>query len=320
MARFLLRRLLASLVLLLLVLTAVFFLLHLVPGDPTNLYDDARLPAAQRAQLRHSYGLDRPLLSQYTTWLGAAVRGDLGVSLYQHRPALGAAVEALPATLLLAASAVFLEYGAGILLGVAAARRRGGAFDHTLRIVSLVLYSLPVFWAGLMAILAFALWWPILPASGMRSADAGSGVLTSALDVGRHLLLPAVVLGLTEAGARARFVRAGMLEALSQDYIRTARAKGLSERRVVWVHGIRTVLVPLVQILGLELPILLSGALIVEIVFSWPGLGRLSYVAIETRDYPLVLCTTALAGTLVLGGALLADLASAALDHRVRNE
>jgi peptide/nickel transport system permease protein len=316
--RFLLRRLAASVVLLLLVLTAVFFLLHLVPGDPTTLYDDVRLPAAQRAQLRHAYGLDRPLLSQYLTWLGAAARGDLGVSIYQHRPALRVAAEALPATILLGASAVVVEYGLGILLGVAAARRRGGGFDHALRVVSLVLYSLPVFWAGLMALLVFALWQPLLPVSGIRSADPEPGFFAGLADVGRHLLLPALVLGLTEAGARARFVRAGMLETLSKDYIRTARAKGLSERRVIWVHGLRGVLVPLVQILGLQAPILLSGALVVEIVFSWPGLGRLTYVAIETRDYPLVLCTTAIAAVLVLGGSLLADLASAALDHRVR--
>jgi ABC-type dipeptide/oligopeptide/nickel transport system permease component len=301
-----------------LVLTAVFFLLHLVPGDPTNLYDDQRVPQAQRAALRHAYGLDQPLLAQYLTWFGSALRGNLGVSLYQHRPALSAALDALPATLLLALSAVILEYGVGILLGVAAARRRGSGLDHAIRILSLLLYSIPVFWAGLMAILAFALWWPILPASGMHGADVGSSVGAQLADVARHLVLPAVVLGLTESGVRARFVRASLLEALGSDYIRTARAKGLRERRVIWVHGMRTALVPLVQILGLELPILLSGALVVEVVFSWPGLGRLCYLAIETRDYPLVLCITALAATLVLAGALAADLGAAALDPRMR--
>jgi peptide/nickel transport system permease protein len=319
-SRFFLRRLAASLLLLFLVLTAVFFLLHLVPGDPTNLYSDQRLPRAEREQLRHLYGLDRPLLEQYGHWLGAALRGDLGVSLHQHRPALAVALDALPATLLLTSAALLIEYGTGVLLGVFAARRRGSASDHLIRVFSLLLYSQPLFWISLMAILLFAVHWPLFPAAGMRSSGAGGGGWNAFLDIGRHLALPALVLGLTEAGARARFVRASLLEALGRDYIRTARAKGLSERRVVWVHAMRTAVVPLVQILGIELPTLLSGALLVEVLFAWPGIGRLAFAAIETRDYPLVLCTTALSGLLVLLGTLGSDLALAALDPRVREE
>jgi peptide/nickel transport system permease protein len=247
------------------------------------------------------------------------LRGDLGVSLYEQRPAARVAAEALPATLLLAATAVLFEYGGGLLLGIAAARRRGSAADQLIRIVSLVLYSLPTFWLGLMAVLLFSYAWPVLPASHMHSVGAEEmGPLGRLLDLGRHLILPGMVMGLTDAGARARLVRASLIEAMSRDYIRTARAKGLSERRVVWVHGLRTAVIPLVQLLGVALPLLLSGALIVEVVFSWPGLGRLTFTAIQTRDYPLVLCTTAFAGAMVVAGSFAADLALAALDPRVR--
>jgi peptide/nickel transport system permease protein len=231
------------------------------------------------------------------------------------------AAEAVPATVLLAATAVLFEYGGALLLGVAAAaaRRRGSAADQWIRITSLVLYSQPTFWLGLMAILVFAYLWPVLPASHMHSVGAERmGLLARWLDVGRHLVLPGMVMGLAEAGGRARVVRASLLDAMSRDYIRTARAKGLSERRVVWVHGMRTAAIPLVQLLGVSLPLLLSGALIVEVIFSWPGLGRLTYNAILTRDYPLVLCTTAFAGAMVVAGSLASDLALAALDPRVR--
>jgi peptide/nickel transport system permease protein len=247
------------------------------------------------------------------------VRGDFGISLYERRPAARVAAEALPATLLLAATALVCEAGGGLLLGVAAARRRGSAADQVLRITSLVLYSQPTFWLGLMAILVFSYLWPVLPASHMHSVGAEQmGRWGRLLDLGRHLALPALVMGVSEAGGRARFVRASLIEAMSGDHIRTARAKGLSERRVVWVHGLRTAVIPLVQLSGISLPLLLSGALIVEVIFSWPGLGRLTFGAILTRDYPLVLCTTAFAGAMVVAGSLAADLALAALDPRVR--
>ena len=318
--RFLLRRGGAALVLLLLVLSATFALLHLAPGDPTQLVASPRIPPEQRAQLRRIYGLDRSLATQYFAWLGAAARGDWGISFVHHRPVTDVISRALPPSLLLAGAALPLEAGLALALGVAAARRRGRGADHVIRALSLVVYSLPVFWLGLMAILTLAVRWPLFPASHLRSVDAAAlPPLAAALDVLRHLALPALVLALSNAGGLARFVRNGMIEALSQDYVRTARAAGISERRVVWRHALPNTLAPLIQILGLQLPLLLSGSLIIEVVFSWPGLGRLAYDAVLARDYPLVLATTALAGALVVAGSLLADLLHAAADPRVRH-
>lgn len=321
MSSFLLRRLAASLLLLLLVLSITFLLLHLVPGDPARTQESDRMTADQRENLRRVLGLDRPLHEQYLSWLsGAVLRGDLGTSFSQQRPVTEAIFNALPGTLLLAAAALLVEFGAALLLGVAAARRPGTAVDHSIRIGTLLLFSQPVFWLGLMAILLFSYVWPVLPAGHMRSVGADEmGAAERLFDLLRHLLLPALVLGLTSAGGTARFVRGSLLEVLSRDYIRTARAKGLSERRVIWVHGMRNALPPLLQLLALTLPALLNGSLITEVVFSWPGLGRLTFGAILARDFPLILGTVAVSAILVISGNLVADVLHAFSDPRVRD-
>jgi peptide/nickel transport system permease protein len=320
LAGFLLRRLAASLLLLFLVLTATFLLIQIVPGDITNLAEEARLTRAQKENLRRVYGLDRPMGERYLAWLAAAARGDLGTSFLQQRPVAAVILDALPGTLVLAAAAILVEYAAALLLGVAAARRPGSGVDHAIRIGSLLLFSQPVFWLGLMAILLFSYVWPVLPAGHMRSVGAAEmSAVERGLDLLHHLALPALVLGLSAAGGTARFVRGSLLEVMSRDYIRTARAKGLSERRVVWAHGLRTALAPLLQLFALSLPGLLSGSFITEVVFSWPGLGRLTFNAILARDIPLILGTTAFSAVLVLLGNLLADLLLAAADPRVRD-
>ena len=320
MAAFLLRRLASSLLLLLLVATIIFFLVHLAPGDPTNLFEGRRITQEQREHLRHLYGLDRPLGEQYVRWLGALARGDLGISFAQQRPVTTIIAEAFPATFLLATAAILVEYGVALLLGIAAARRRDGAADHVIRVLSLLLFSQPSFWIGLMLILLFAHVWPVLPASHMHSIDADlMSPLGRAVDLARHLILPAVALGLYNAGGTLRFVRGSLIEVMGMDYIRTARAKGLSERRVVWVHGLRNALTPLVQLFALSFPGLLNGAVLTEIIFSWPGIGRLSLAAILGRDYPLMLGITLFGALLVVLGNLVADLLQVALDPRVRD-
>jgi peptide/nickel transport system permease protein len=320
LAGFLLRRLAASLLLLLLVLSLTFFLVHLIPGDPTNRIESNGLTASQRERLHEMYGLDRPLPEQYLSWLSSIIlRQDWGTSLSQQRPVSSALMEALPATGLLALAAVIVEYTLALLLGIAAGRRPGSALDHGIRIGGLLFYSLPLFWLALMAILLFSYILPVLPASHMRSVDAD--LLSPgrrALDMAWHLILPALVMGLGLAGGTARFVRARMIEVLSQDYIRTARAKGLSEARVLWVHALRNAAVPMVQLFAVTLPSLLSGALLVEVVFAWPGLGRLTFNAILARDYPLILAGTAFTATLVILGNFAADLVHAWLDPTVR--
>lgn len=320
MIRFLLRRLAASLLLLYLVLTATFFLVHLAPGSPANLLvEDQRVSAEQRARLNRLYGLDRPLPEQYVLWLLATARGNWGTSFTYQRPVVSVVLDAVPATLLLAFAALLVEQVAGVALGIAAARRPGSAADHAIRILSLLLYSLPGFWLGLMAILLFSLVWPVLPAGHMYSIDADS--LSPGgrfLDLLRHLVLPSLVLGLAQAGSVARYVRASVLDVLGQEYIRAARAKGISERRVVWVHGLRNALPPVIQVLALSLGALLSGILIAEVVFAWPGIGRLTFEAILGRDYPLILATTAFSAIMTLLANLLADLLHALTDPRVR--
>ena len=321
MTTFLLRRLGASLLLLLLVLTFLFFFLRLLPGDPTRMVSEGRnLTAEQRRNLQRLYGFDRPLAEQYLVWISSVARGNWGTSLSQQRAVSTAIREVLPATVLLASAALGVELAASLLLGVLAARRRDSALDHAIRVVTLLLYSQPLFWLGLMAILLFSYAWPVLPASHMRSVDAEfMSSWDRSLDLLRHLVLPALVMGLGAMGSTTRFVRGGLIEVMGQDYIRTARAKGLSERRVVWVHGMRNALVPVVQVLAGSLPLLLSGSLLIEVVFSWPGLGRLAFQAILTRDYPLILGTTALSAALVVLGNFVADVLQALIDPRVRD-
>lgn len=314
------RRLGASVVLLAIVLTLTFFLVRLAPGDPTQLLEDPRVTTEQRDALRALWGLDRPLLEQYIRWMRSIViEGDLGVSIVHRRPISTLLVERMPATLLLTGTALVLQYLIGLLLGITAARKAGSRVDLIVSSTSLVLYALPVFWTGLMAlsIFSFRLGW--LPGGGLHSIDAGAWDFAArSVDLILHLLLPSLVLAVAATGATVRFTRDSVLESLQQDFVRTARAKGLSEGRVVWLHALRNASTPLVQLLGLSLPFLLSGALIVEVVFSWPGLGRLAHQSVLNRDYPLIVATTALSGVLVIAGNLAADLCQAALDPRVR--
>jgi peptide/nickel transport system permease protein len=319
--RFFLRRLAASLLLLYLVLTAVFFLIHLAPGTPDSfLVNDRRVPAAQQENLKRLYGLDRPLPVQYARWMSATLRGNWGTSFSYQRAVTRVIGDALPATLLLAAAGLLVEQSLGLALGIAAARRPGSVSDHLIRIVSLVLNSQPIFWLGLMAILLFSLVWPVLPAGQMRSVGAEDlGPLARALDVAKHLLLPGLVVGLSTCGEVARFVRGSLLDILGQEHIRASRAKGLTERRVIWVHALRNALAPLLQILALSMSALLGGVIVVEVAFGWPGLGRLTFEAILSRDYPLILGTTAFGAVVILLSNLLADVLHALADPRVRD-
>ncbi len=322
MTRFIARRLLTAFLLAFLVVTATFVVLHATPGDPTNLFENPRLSRQQQDRIRQIYGLDQPLPQQYLRWLSAVLlHADFGTSFSHREPVTTVLEEALPNTLLLGLAALLIEFGLGVPIGVLSARWAGSFKDHALRIFSLLLYSLPIFWLGLMAILLLAYHWPILPAGNMHSVAAiGAGRWDRAIDLLHHLILPASVLGVSAAGAVARFVRNSLLDTLQQPFIFAARARGLSEARILWVHGLRSALAPVAQLLGLSLPFLLSGALVIEVVFSWPGVGRLVYGAVLSRDYPLLMATTALGGIMVVVGNLAADLLHAWLDPRVRKE
>ncbi len=320
MLAFTLRRFGAALLLLYLVLTATFFFVHISPGEPSSLLQSPRISVEQRQEMRRALGLDQPLGRQYLSFLGSAARGEWGFSFTSGRPAAEVLAEKMPNTLLLVAGTVAVEYGLGLALGLAAAARAGSRFDRLIRVISLCFWAMPSFWLALMAVEVFTVQWPIFPSTQMTSDDARHlPPLGQALDVLHHLALPALVLGTLRSGAVTRFVRNGLLEILGQDFIRTARAKGLSPARVLWVHALRNAVIPVVQRFGVSLPMLLSGTVIIEVIFAWPGIGQTVYWAMLQRDYPLILAATTLTGVLVVLGNLAADLLQAWLDPRVRH-
>lgn len=317
---FLLRRLAAAALLVPALLTAVFFLVHLAPGDPVDLHLDPDMGDVQREQVRARLGLDAPLGVRYGRWLGGVLlHGDLGRSLQYHRPVSAMLAEAVPNTLLLTLSAYAVHLLLAVSLGVWMARRRGSRAERGATVAALALYSLPAFWLGLMLILVFSRWLGWLPAGGMAAPDADLMSWPARLwDAVRHLVLPVIVLGVASAAGTARYLRSAVIEALDRDFVLAARARGLSERTVVWRHAVRNALLPAVTLVGLNLPFLLGGAVVTETVFAWPGMGRLAVDAIFARDYPVIMGATALSAVMVVLGNLLADLAYGRVDPRIR--
>jgi peptide/nickel transport system permease protein len=275
MRAFLLRRLLHALFVTWGVVTVVFFLVRLT-GDPTLFLVDQSATQEEIAHTRAMLGLDRPLMVQYADFLSAAVRGDFGVSIREKRPAMTMVIEHFwPATVELAAAALALSTVLAVPLGVVSATHRGRLADHASRLASLFLQSMPSFWLGIMLILLFAV------ALGGLFPAYGTGTW-------RHLVLPSIALAAAPLAQNVRLVRAGMLEVLGQDYIRTARAKGLGERGVIYRHALRNAALPVITVTGLSLGFMLSGALIIETVFAWPGMGRLIVQAVPGRDFPVI--------------------------------
>jgi peptide/nickel transport system permease protein len=318
---FVVRRLVQAAMVAFAVVTLSFFLMHLAPGEPfAGLAESPYASPEVVAQMRRNFGLDQPLLVQYGRYLANLARGDWGVSFSQHRPVLDAFRDTLGNTALLAVAALVLDFGLGILTGVVQATRPASWTDRLLSVTSLVLYCLPVFWLGLMLLLVFgqALHW--LPVGGVVDPVLHPSMSTAGqlMDRARHLVLPALTLGLVGAGATARYQRASLLDAMSQEFVRAARARGLSERAVVLRHALRNALLPTITLMGLTVPALLSGAVLVETVFSWPGIGRLTVNAILHRDYPLVMGATLLAALAVVAANAAADIAYRLADPRTR--
>jgi len=324
--RYALRRTLGAIPLLLGVATIVFFLLSLAPGDPTSIYFGPGMSPEAIDQVRRNLGLDAPLLLRYGRWLLAFLQGDFGYSFVSGMPARDRILAALPNTLILAFGALVLAFLVGTGLGVIQAVHQRSWVDSSLSGLALIFYSMPSFCLAILLIYVFSvgagtLWhWPFsFPASGVTST--GYEFLTpwgQLKDRIHHLVLPTLSLTLVLAAGIARYVRASMLEVLQQDYIRTARAKGLSEVRVILKHALRNALIPVVSLFGLYFPFLLSGAVFVEVVFAWPGMGKLMVDSILGRDYPVVLAGTFLFGAMVVLGTLLADLLYGVVDPRIR--
>lgn len=323
MGRLLLRRATHGALILWLVATATFFLLHVAPGDPIAAsFDNPLTPASVRAHYRHLYGLDQPLPAQYVHWLDMVVHGDFGFS-FPHRRAVSAVLaDALPNTLLLMGVALVLAFSAGIALGIVQARHRGRPLDWGLAMGSLFFYSMPDFWLALMLLFLFAFVWHLFPVTGMFDPVMYPyyGFWHRVADRLWHLVLPASTLALLSAAAIARFQRAALLDVAGEDFVLTARAKGVPERTVMMHHVLRNALLPIITLFGLALPVLLGGSVFIEKVFSWPGMGLLTVEAIGTRDYPLLTAAVVVASALVIVGSIVADVLYAVADPRVRIE
>jgi len=318
--RFVLTRLVASVPLLLGVLTLTFVLAEGAPGRPSDLWlGDRPVPQEVRARIEAAYGLDGSPAERYVKWIAAvALHGELGWSISRGRPVAAVLASALPATLALALAALVLHVVAGLIVGVASASQHGRWLDRSLSTVALALYSMPAFWLGLMAILALSYATPLFPPSSMHSVGAESWSTARRIaDLAWHLALPAAVLGLASAASLSRFLRAGTIDALREPFARAARARGASDARVL-VHALRNGLLPSISLLGLTLPILVSGSLVTEVVFAWPGMGRVAYEAILSEDVPLVLAATLLSAVVVVAGSLVADLLLGIADPRIR--
>ncbi|PWS39160.1 peptide ABC transporter permease [Falsiroseomonas bella] len=332
MARMIAQRLLAFLPVLLLVLLIVFALSRLIPGDPATTLLGPGATADQIAALRAQLRLDEPPLSQFFSYLWGVLQGDLGRSLKSGAAVTQELLERLPATLELAISATLVALVIGIPIGVLSAIRANTPLDHGVRIVSLAGVSMPAFLLAVLLQLVFGIWLGWLPISGRNSPyflgdpvtgfAVLDGFLTgdpeAAWDAARHLVLPVMVLAAFLAATLARFVRNAMLEAMAEDYIRTARSKGLPERSVIFIHGLRNALLPALTVLGIKFAELLGGAILTETVFAWPGVGRYMFDAIRNRDYPVVQGATLVFALLFMLVSLGVDLLHAALDPRIR--
>lgn len=315
MKRYVIRRGIQSIFLLLAITIIGFTLMHLAPGGPMQFYDDPRVNPERIKELERSLGLDQPLPVQYVKWLWGIVQGDFGRSYVSRRPVLDMIAERLPATLLLSVSSMILGFLVGIPLGIYAALKRGTWFDTSVRVLTVAGNAIPHWWLALILIIFFSATLKILPSGGMYTL--GNGSIPDRL---WHLILPA---GLGALGAwltLSQFLRSQVLEVLRADYVTTARAKGLRERLVMTGHVLRNAMLPIVTMMGGALAGLISGAVLFEYVFSWPGMGRLAVESVFKRDYPLLMALLIISSTLVIVGNLMADVVYGVVDPRVQLE
>jgi dipeptide transport system permease protein len=311
----------------------VFVLIRLIPGDPIETMAGERgIDPVRHAQLIKDYGFDQPVLVQYGLYLARLLRGDLGRSIVTHAPVVSEFSTLFPATIELSLCAITLALCLGLPAGIIAAVRRNSIFDHGVMAVSLTGYSMPIFWWGLLLILLFSVqlgWTPVSgriavqyfvePVTGFLLIDSllagDAGAFKSALS---HLVLPTIVLGTVPLAVIARMTRSAMLEVLGEDYIRTARAKGLPPIRVIAVHALRNALIPVVTVIGLQIGVLFTGAILTETIFSWPGVGKWLIDGINRRDYPVLQGGTLLIGTVVMTVNLLVDVTYGLINPRIR--
>ena len=319
MTRYVLRRLLLLIPVVLAIAALNFVLLHLAPGDAAEIIAGQSGHGTPEfvAQLRREFGLDRPVVQQFFIFAGRLLTLDLGYSFVQSTPVATLIAGRLPATLLLMLSALALAIAGGVVLGVAAARRRGRLADALISVVALIAYAMPTFWLGLMLIVLFSIHLNLLPSGGMTDVVVARTGIAHALDVARHLVLPALTMALFYLAVYTRVMRASMLEVYGLEYIVTARAKGLGERAIAWRHAARNAALPVVTLAGVQFGHLLGGSILVETVFGWPGLGRLVFDALGQRDLNTLLGVLFVSSVVVVLVNLVVDLLYGSLDPRI---
>ena len=315
--RYVVGRILQLIPVTLVVIVLNFLLIHLAPGDVSLVLAGENADPAYVAEIRARYGLDRPFLEQLWRYLVQVGSGDLGLSFRSRQPVLGEILERVPATLLLVGTSLVLSVVIGTCIGTLSARRPGSALDAGVSTLAVALFSVPVFWFGLMLILLFSVRYPILPSMGMASVDAPQGALGSVLDVAQHMVMPVLALMTVTVGQYIRLARTAVAEVMGESYIATARAVGFPGRTVLLRYALRNAALPVVTVLGLQLGLVLTGAVLTETVFSWPGLGRMIYEAILARDTPIIMGAFIVMSITVALASLVTDLIYAALDPRV---
>ena len=314
------KRIIYAILLLLAVLVLNFSLIHIAPGDPADVIAGEMGGATEEmlAEIRAAYGLDKPFAEQLLIYLGRVARSDLGFSFYFNEPVTKLILLRLPATILLVISALFFAVLIGTFLGVLAAQKPAGWFSHFVTIFALLGFSVPVFWLGMMLLILLASWLPLFPVSGMYNVVLEGGRLARMFDILHHLVLPMVTLGVIYLAQYSRLGRASMLDVMGSDYIRTARAKGVSEHGVVYRHALKNAVLPIITMAGLQMSHLFSGAILVETVFNWPGLGRLAFESILRRDHPTILGILFFSTFIVIAANLLTDLSYRLIDPRIK--
>ncbi|MCL4187169.1 MAG: ABC transporter permease [Rhodobacteraceae bacterium] len=311
-------RLLRSVVVIGLIMVASFFLVRLAPGDAVDFMIEGGAPDPEYvAELRRQLGLDRPLLEQFLIYAGKLVRLDLGYSLRMQEPVLDVVLARMPATLLLAASVLSFALVTGVALGILAARNLGRWQDSAVTALSLLGYATPNFWLGLMIVLLFAVWLPVLPPYGMTSIGMGLTGLQHAADVAWHLVLPTFALGTHYMGVFARITRAAMIDVADMEFVKAARAKGIGELQLLWRHVFRNAMLAVVTYTGVQAGSLISGTVLIETVFAWPGVGRLAFDSIASRDHPVLLGTFLVTSVLVILINLATDIVYTFVDPRI---
>lgn len=297
-----------------------FLLIHGAPGDPVATIAGASggMSPELMAQLRAQYGLDKPLPVQLGVYLGQVARGDLGYSYFFNMPVSDLILQRIPATLLLVITSILCAFFVGTALGVLSARKPNGLLSQVVTVLSMLGFAAPVFWTGILLVILFASIIPILPVAGMQSVTSTAEGASAILDILRHLVLPTLTLSLVYLAQYSRLSRASMLDVLGADFIRTARAKGLAERTVLYKHALRNALLPVITVLGLQFGNVVSGAILVETVFNWPGLGRLAFDSVLRRDYPTILGLLLISSIVVIVMNLLTDFCYRLVDPRIK--